>query len=272
MGVNRTNPLVRLRAGVRSSSRDDGLLQVGSDPRRRVLLPDTVSVRQLLHVLPGGVRPDELGELAAVAHSLLAAGLAVDEDERRLLAQARAATVVDVVAPEPWRTVALSLLRSAGLGVRTRVASCGPDDVEPLPHPTLLVHDDDPDPDVVDRLLNEDRPVLVVGVVDARVRVGPFALPGHSACIRCLDAHAAERDPWFRTPAESQPIAEPRARVDSLVITQALVSATADLCAWAEGRQPATWSATRTYDDSLQVEEARWERHPHCGCTWGDHL
>lgn len=273
MGVSRTNPLVRLRAGVRSSSRGDGLLQVGNDPWRRVLLPDTLSVRQLLHLLPGGVRADNLGDLARVGHTLLAAGLAVDDDEQSLLDRARAATRVRVVASEPWHSTAVSWLQAAGLGVEVDGAA-EPDDgpEDPLPHPTLLVHDGDPDRDEVDQLLRTGAPVLVVAVVDARVRVGPFIVAGRSPCLRCLDAHAAERDPWFRTCAETLPVAGPSAGVGDLLLTQALLSATVDLCAWAEGRQPTTWSATRTFDDSLRMEEVRWERHPHCGCTWAEGL
>lgn len=276
----RSNPLVRLRPGVRSSSREDGLLQVGSDPRRRVLLPDTSSVRQLVHMLPRGLRVDELGDLVRVGHTLLAAGLLVDEDERTLLADARASTLVEVIAPAAWLPRTVTLVHDAGLGVHEaetcpdEVAAGGAstDSAAAPPDLTLFVHDGELDRELVDHLVRDETPLLPVGVVDARVRVGPFVVPGSSACLRCLDAHAAERDPWFRTRSQTLPVTESSAVVAPLVLTQALVTAVADLCAWAEGRQPITWCATRSYDETLAMEQTPTPRHPHCGCTWADGL
>ncbi len=47
----------------------------------------------------------------------------------------------------------------------------------------------------IDRLVQADRPHLLVTAVAGRVRVGPCVVPGLTACLRCVDAHLADRDP-----------------------------------------------------------------------------
>lgn len=244
---------------------------MGSDPHRRVLLPDTLSVRQLLELLPSGLRLEELGPLDRVGDALLAAGLLVDEDERTLLRQAKASTLVKAIVPETWHDQTTKILTEAGLGIHDDDTT-PTDEVPRGPDLTLVVHDGEPDREFMDHLVRDEHPVLPVCVVDARVRVGPFTVLGSSPCLRCVDAHAAERDPWFRTRSETLPASSHGTQIAPLTLTQALLTATADLCAWAEGRQPMTWCATRSYDETLTVEHTAWDHHPYCGCTWAEGL
>lgn len=259
---------VRLRADVPVLPRGDGLVQVGSDPTRRVLLPDTASVRRLLQVLPLGVLPDASDGSPEVLRALRAAELLVDERERRLLAEARSATRVRVTAPARWQAVAVETLSAAGLT---------PLDGSGTPEVTLVVTWGEPDRSGLDLLTARDEPWLPVTVLEGRVRVGPFVVPGTSACLRCVDAHEAAADPWHRIPPTPDPaasgVATPDAleeAVDPLVLRHGLLTAVTDVARWAEGRQPLTWSATRTHRSSMLVEPQQWSQHPHCGCSWGD--
>ena len=60
--------------------------------------------------------------------------------------------------------------------------------------------------------------------------------------------------------------------VSPLLLHRALIAGAADLCAWAEGRQPSTWSRSHWYDEAFTCTEEQWHRHPHCGCSWADTL
>lgn len=242
---------VRLRRGVAVSSRDDGLLVVGSDPAHQVALPDTSTVARLLVQLRHGLPSDEVtGADAAVVAALGRAGLLVDVAERDLLTAARAATRVRLLTPAPWEGPARELLEAAGLRVATResdltwVVSAGP--------VAWPVHDD---------LVAADQPALFTTVLPSRVVVGPFVVPGSTACLRCADAASESTTPFL-------PSAQLPDDLPPLLLRRALTLAAEDLCAWAEGRQPATWSTTLTMADQVDVVRQSWRQHPHCGCCW----
>lgn len=254
-----TPRVVRLRTGVGAVPRGDGFLQVGSDPTRRVLLPDTSSIGLLLQQLTSG-RVKHSPRTAPVLDALSSAGLVVDIAEEQLLVEARAHTRISVRSPQEWRTLAEALLCEGGLAAARNDRGADVFLVVSLGEPPREDHD---------HTLSADRPTLFVSLLDARVRVGPFVMPGTTACLRCMDAWVREQDPGHR-PAE--PSALPPADLSPLLVHQALLTAVADLCSWAEGRQPRSWSASLWYDERLQVEEQRWPRHPHCGCCWGGEL
>lgn len=251
---------VRLRSGVVVGTRGDGLVVVGADERHRVELPDTAAVARTLAQLRVG-RPAALldaaedGITSGVLAALGRAGLLVDVEEQLLLAQARASTRVRLVGDPEWREVADAGLTLAGLtttgdgpreGDLTWVLSAGP-----------------PDWELHDTLVSGDDPVLFTTVHPSRVVVGPFVLPGSTACLRCVDAHVSRRGPG--------PSGEHWGRPDdlpALVLHRALLAASAELCAWAEGRQPATWSATLAIDEHPAPQHLTWRQHPHCGCAW----
>ena len=121
----------------------------------------------------------------------------------------------------------------------------------------LLVTDRD-DPGAADQWSVASLPHLVVRFGAESVRVGPFVHPGVTACLRCLDASG---------PREITRAA--LGDVDPALRTLALAWAVRDLSTWQSGHLPMTWSTTVTIGADLQPELARWQRHPHCGCSWG---
>ena len=175
---------------------------------------------------------------------------------------ARAACVVDVRAPERWRTTVGDWLLRAGVGRAV--------DAEFPPTVTLLVSVGEPPRSHVDRLVREDHPHLLLALDAGRARLGPFVVPGVTACLRCLDAHLGERDPRRALVLEQlEDAGGPPGPYDPVLAHAAAALAVRDLTSYAEGERPATWSSTITVGADLALPHRTWPRHPHCGCSWG---
>jgi len=108
--------------------------------------------------------------------------------------------------------------------------------------------------------------------------IGPFVVPGRTACLRCVDAHRTDADPSWPLLVRQYAAASIRDRVDGapepvdpLLAALALAWAARDLATYVDGRRPSTWSATITVQPDLSELETRsWLRHPACGCSWDD--
>jgi len=289
-----------LRPGVRVCRRSDGDLQIGLDARLALVVPDTTEVRSLLDGLREGTappHPDLLpGRVARLCADLLDRGLVVDGDDllaalgaapdRRaresvaaLFADAGMAAgalltargrVPDTVshdrAPRSARRCR-ELLGAAGVG---QEGGQGADGAGPVLHLART----EVDRDVTDAWMRSDRPHLLVALADGIVRVGPFVVPGQTACLRCIDAHHGERDP--RRALVLHQYAESRAPHSGVpdpvphdLLDLALVWAVRDLVAWIDGRRPRSWSATVQVDPALELAVTPWPAHPGCGCAWG---
>jgi bacteriocin biosynthesis cyclodehydratase domain-containing protein len=257
-------------------------LQIGLGPALR--LPATEPVRRTLgHLLRGELLPDD-PESRAVATALepvlvdgagllapdLAPGdvaaLALRDPSgypERLGARraARVAVTGSLGAADPRPLLAAAGVRAAGPEERATVA--------------LVLALGEVDRDDLDPLLRERLPHLVVRLLEGTAVVGPFVLPGHTACLRCLDAHLATDDPALgtlparhaRAHADRQDgVAEP---VDTALATLAVAWAVRDLLTHVEGERPSTWSATVRLTPTLApVTQTEWWRHPACGCSW----
>jgi len=130
------------------------------------------------------------------------------------------------------------------------------------------------DRDLTDAWMRADRPHLLLALGDGIVRVGPFVVPGETACLRCLDAHQGERDPRRSLVLHQYAASRaPRAGVPDPVphdlLDLAQVWAVRDLVAWIDGRRPRSWSATVQVDPALELAMTPWPAHPGCGCAWG---
>ena len=152
---------------------------------------------------------------------------------------------------DPWRAYVAPLAVAAGLRLDPRA--------DVVLHVTDLPDDCAPaDPWVV-----ESRPHLSVSAVPGAVRVGPFVVPGLTACLRCVRAWAGdvqEREATRLVPGPG---------VDPALLAVALGWAARDARTWLGGGTPSTWSATVTVGVDLAPRVRRWARHPHCGCSWG---
>jgi hypothetical protein len=267
-----------LRPGLRVYRRDDTHLQVGLD-EPRVVLPDSPGVRRLLRDLEAAAGLDALTPDAGLAYQrLVERGLVVDQrdltsrragvvpvfashgPEAPARLASRASCTVDVRAPQRWQTVIGQWLSEAG------VAVAGPG----RPAVTLLVTAGEPPRSLVDALVTDDRPHLLLALLPDRARLGPFVAPGTTACLRCLDAHLGEDDPRRALVLEQlEDVDLPPPPYDAVLAHAAAALAVRDLTTYAEGDAPATWSATLTVGADLACPSRFWPRHPHCGCSWG---
>jgi bacteriocin biosynthesis cyclodehydratase domain-containing protein len=141
----------------------------------------------------------------------------------------------------------------------------------------VLIGIGEPTRDLLDDLVRESVPHLVVRLVEGQAVIGPFVEPGATACLRCIDAYLTEDDPAWPLVVEqyarctrsdrSDGIPEP---VDAALATVAVGWAARDVATYAEADRPTSWSSTTTLTADLsQVSRQVWPPHPHCGCAWG---
>jgi bacteriocin biosynthesis cyclodehydratase domain-containing protein len=304
-----------LRPGVHVLRRDAEHLQVGLDPVRAVVLPDSDAVRALLSALSDPAALVAQEEYDGPTLGLLAgSGLLVDTDT--LLPLVPAAPSRTPVAGPPRSGVA-ALAAHDGDAVGALLAARGRRSVEvlttgspeasavassltellsvsgvahraPAADPAadaasvtgLLVAVGEPARELLDPWVRAGLPHLLVRLVEGHAVVGPFVLPGQTACLRCVDAHHTDVDPAWPLLVAQYATAVGRLRHDTLpepvdpaLAAVATAWAARELVSHAEGRRPATASTTVRLDPLLTALETQcWPRHPACGCAWADDL
>lgn len=134
----------------------------------------------------------------------------------------------------------------------------------------------EPDRELADTWMREQTPFVSVRLTEGRAVVGPFVVPGRTACLRCVDAHHTDADREWPLLVRQYAAAASRDRadgapepVDPSLAALAVAWAARDLTSYVDGRRPSTWSATLVFDHDLATVETRaWLRHPDCGCGW----
>ena len=129
----------------------------------------------------------------------------------------------------------------------------------------------------LDPLLRSGTSHVVVRLVDGGAVIGPFVVPGKTACVRCIDAHQSVLDPHHVAVTTRYVGATARARpdgvsdlVDPTLAAIALAWAVRDVVVHLDGGQPSTWSRTLLLGpDPTQRREDAWLRHPMCACCFG---
>lgn len=139
----------------------------------------------------------------------------------------------------------------------------------------LVIHvaNDITDEQLQAELMHKDQPHLPVVLRDRDVLIGPLVVPGHTACIGCVDRHRGDQDPqWagicrtMRTRASIEAEAPPEESATALF---AAGSAVLQSLLLIDGvNRPSGWSMVtqlRTADGSSTTHS--YEPHPACGCT-----
>ncbi len=289
-----------LRPGVHVLERRGHCLQVGLDPQHAVVLTDEPQVRRTLRLLIGPGRRGEAPDPPTLA-CLQAAGLLVDEallrplvpvsspgrHDRAALARSDGDDAPGLVERRRRHQTAVSgfggpLGEQMAATLAARLTEAGlPGHSGPgarTDRLLVLVGVGEPRRELLDEMMRESRPHLVVRMRENAALLGPFVVPGRTACLRCVDGHLADVDPCWpllvaqyaaRDGAErADGMPEP---LDSLLLALALAWAARDVASYAEGRRPTTWSSTVRLDPPLTaIETQRWLRHPACGCSWGE--
>jgi hypothetical protein len=254
-----------LRPGVGLARRDGDRIQLGVDPPQVAVLPDRRSVRVLLVELAHGSPLSTLDAVTSRAlDELVRAGLVVPADDEPRRAARRSRCLVHLDVPDDLLPAALREVGAAGLGL-TRDPDRG--------HAVLVWAEGEVARDRLDDWMRDSRPHLVVRETLAGPVVGPYVVPGATACLRCVDARAGESDPRRALVVEqlatTAPLRPPSR--DPVPRALALTWAVHDLATAAEGGVPASWSATVALG-ALPPMVTAYPRHLHCGCAWAEDL
>ncbi|GAA1966822.1 hypothetical protein GCM10009798_28930 [Nocardioides panacihumi] len=262
-----------LRPGWETARFDDEHLQVGLDAPARVVLSDSPDVRRLLTTLadpdaawsppatlPAARALDRLraaGLVVAVPGSALEARLAAEHGPSapRRLARRRAARIAVEAPPGVGDTIS-ALLRSEGIQPATSGATV-----------TLVAALGPVRRGRLDPLVRDGRPHLVLSGGPTGWEVGPFVVPGRTACLRCVDAARAETDPRRAVIADQLARSSAAVPVSPTLQAAALALAVHDLATYVDGEVPTTWSASILLGSGAPVVR-EWPRHPRCGCAW----
>lgn len=148
----------------------------------------------------------------------------------------------------------------------------------PRPVVAALVVVGEPEREYVDEWMREGTPHVLLRLTEGQVLLGPFVVPGVTACLRCMDAHHTDIDPAWPLLVTQYAAAVSRIRedslpepVDSLLANLAAAWTARDLVSYLEGHSASTTSAILRLDGVLSSLEAQtWARHPACGCTWAE--
>ena len=258
--------------------RGDGFLQLGIDPPRRVIAPDSPPVRDALAQLAAGRRPDPADVVVArLCRELLEAELVVDAD--LLLADLEQAPVHATYGPLAGEVLARRARHGiAFVGPDALVATARswlPSGLGRDPLVTCVLSDGALPRGQVDELVQAGRAHVVVERIEDRIELGPFVAVGLTACLRCIDAHRAEADPRRALVLEQYAAVRPGGHgvpdlVDAPVLAAALAWAVRDCLTYVDGFEPATWSRTVSVGPGMHRVEREWLRHPQCGCSWSE--
>ena len=179
-----------LRPGTHVLSRAAGEVQIGLEPRHAVVLPDSEPVRHTLALLSKPVERTAYGADDTVTLDLLA---------RQGLVVAQGSVGGTPAAPRcesgAFRTQVLGYGHPLGLPLvrdlisllrRARLYDTAKGDPRP-PDAGVLAGVGEPDRELVDAWTRHGTPYVLVRLTEGRAVVGPFVVPGRTACLRCVE-------------------------------------------------------------------------------------
>ena len=133
------------------------------------------------------------------------------------------------------------LLAAAGLGCTTDLSEAVV---------VLVASTGELDRALIEPLARTGQAHLTARLVDGLAILGPFSVPGRSACLRCVDLHRAAEDTAHLLLVDRY--ARSTAAAPDIVLgTLALSWAVRDLATFAAGGCPSTWSRTVRIDPTL---------------------
>ncbi|HYO32971.1 MAG TPA: hypothetical protein VES21_08995 [Nocardioidaceae bacterium] len=284
-----------LRPGLKILRRDIHTLQLGLDWPGLTVLRETPALRAVLEAIDG------FRDAAGVILAATAAGPSHEECEEALVLLVDSGAVVDNALRRPTHLSestesALWLLAGPGRSVAdvveararcvvwidgegvvaeaarsllttAQVTVC----TDPAKATVVLAASDrEPSRDQADTLMHAGLPHLWCYVRDLVGVVGPFVLPGTSACLRCVDAAHTDIDPAWPTLLRSTTVRPLRVPpCDSLLATLVAAWAAQDVTLWASELRPQTCDRVIEIPQGWgPVEAAHYELHPLCGCGW----
>lgn len=230
---------------------------MGLEPPHRVVLPDLPETRRLLDDLQQGRALGASGPRTATTLARLAAADLLAPEPVRSDTDAVAEAVLH--GPRTLVDSAAVALRGAGITLSDRAGV------------HVLMGYGAVSRVRADPLVRDGVPHLVAVSTPWGWELGPFVVPGETACLRCVDAARGDNDPRYGVVLDQLVRSASPAPVAPALSAIAMGWVARDLIAHRRGVRPSTWSTTVRLTDSPGpelVDEHRWLRHPHCGCAW----
>lgn len=263
--------------------RPDGVVQVGWDPRRAMLVepPEGLSagaLADLLRTMQSGISAADLCGLARnrgiadpeamtdLVASLVAGGLATATPPHTRSASIR------IHGRGPLSDLLASALRCSG--ARVRQSHLGHAGVRPETTDLVVLSDVlVADPRLLRELHDARIPHLPVRVRDGTGLIGPLVIPGVTSCLGCADLYRSDRDAAWPTVAAQLRDAVGSADRATMLGTAALALSQVDRviatvhASDAAGDPPPTLDTTLEFDVRTgSTTSRRWSRHPRCEC------
>ncbi len=137
------------------------------------------------------------------------------------------------------------------------------------PDLVVIAADDEPDRSAAIELVRDGIPHLVVGVRETVGVVGPFVIPGSTACLHCLDLHRTDLDPrWPALLAQANTVVcadSAEVNLSTLVASLAVLH----VLNYLDGGEPPSVNGTLSAGlPDGAVRRRSWLPHRQCGCTW----
>ena len=266
-------------------SRPDGVIQVGWDPRRAVLVRPPSGMRiatlgAVLRVLQAGATSAQVQDVADGADATSIAGLIselVDAGVVTAIPRPRTRSAsIRIHGRGPLSDLLASALRCSGARIKRSSqphAGVAPEKTDLVVLSDSLVTD----PRMLRDLHEARTPHLPVRVRDGAGLVGPLVVPGVTSCLRCADLHRSDRDEsWPAVAAQLRDAVGTADRATMLgtaavALNQvdrviAAVRGGVDIAAVDQGpHPPSTLDTTLEFDVNTGSTTARrWSRHPRC--------
>ncbi|MEJ7630423.1 MAG: hypothetical protein WKF54_12600 [Nocardioidaceae bacterium] len=284
-----------LRPGLHVLRRDVRTLQLGLEWPGVAALPDSPAVQAVLEAVDGfrdvhGVllaaeaRGVERSDGQVVLEALLDSGALVDQAVVSPPGLHRASWSAMWLLAGPLQSAAAVLtarrrsrVHVAGSGrvadlVRTLVEDEHVPVTSSAGEATVLVlaGDREPSRESADEAMRRGVPFLCVGLRELVGLVGPFVVPGRTACVRCVDLARSQLDPCCATLVESaqaNPAPSPCGPASLVAVTAGY--AAQEVAMWASGLVPLSCDHVIELPHGLgEVQTVLFEPHPECGCGW----
>ena len=252
--------MLRLDPALPPLWRTPSTLQFGLDPVSVVHDP-TPWQERLLRELEHGIPESALGPIASALGAPDGAGADFVRRIRRALAPTSAPAELALLMPDDaseelrWALVHAIELAGATATIVHRE--------ERVDAPTIVVAHHVLAPRAVAPLMAADRPHLPFVIGGGAIDVGPFVVPGRTACAACLALHRRDVDPQWPVVA-AQLVGRPAPPLDGALVIEAGIVAVR-LIAEAQ-RHPRRQSAPALRLRSGAVHRSMRTRPPHAEC------
>lgn len=138
----------------------------------------------------------------------------------------------------------------------------------------VLASSSAPEMPAINELVRSGVPHLRVVVREATAVVGPFVLPGSTACLRCIELHRSDRDAAWPLIAAQLAAGSPGTSIEACDVVLATLAASVaalQVLAFVDGGELATRNGTLEIAlPDWRVRRRSWRAHPSCGCSWAD--